>query len=155
MHRLTFTTSIGLYELVLRACLFKLGGQPSQLWKHLVDYADFRSKIVLVNVKRQMATDEAYRLSVCDSRYSFQIDCEGRGLPNIPRPPMIKTAGFLPSDILKGDYQVNSLFAGLRYAWKRRKEGRIFRKEENQCQWCVSVGRTSSMQARSTTATTT
>ena len=57
---LTFSTGIRLDELFLGAGFFEFGGQPSQLRQDFIDKTDFRSKVVLVEVKGKVTADETW-----------------------------------------------------------------------------------------------
>lgn len=53
----TLSAGIGLHELVLRARIVELGGQPGELGEDLVDDADLGGELVLVDVEGQEASD--------------------------------------------------------------------------------------------------
>lgn len=61
---LTLATRIGLHEFVAGAGLLELRGQPGQLRQRLVDQPDLGGQVVLVQVQRQVAADEAYFVSM-------------------------------------------------------------------------------------------
>lgn len=56
----TFTARICLHKLVLRASLGELRRKACQLRQDLVDQANFRGKIVLVDMKGEEASNVAY-----------------------------------------------------------------------------------------------
>ena len=75
----TILGSIGLYEALSRACLFEFWCKPCQLREVLVDYADLRGEVVLVDILREMtsgvaqASDDQYGWLLAGCNFSRHI----------------------------------------------------------------------------------